>query len=455
MKRLLTAVLLCLSALSAAEPPAGRTPVYVVPVQGEINTAQFYIIRRALKEAAAQKAAVVLDMNTPGGALDATLDIMDALSRFDGATLTYVNAEAASAGSYIAVATQEIWFAPKGVMGAAEAVSATGEDISASMQRKLTSFMAAKVRTLTGESRYRAEVQRAMMDPAYVLKIDGKVLKPAGELLSLTAAEAMAPYGTPPEPLLAAGVADSVDKLLDQRFGAGAYEKRDFALTGAEHLAVWLRAIAPLLLGLGGLLIYIEFKTPGFGVFGILGGILLVLFFAGNYLAGLAGYEPLILFAVGVVLLAVELFWVQGLLIPGITAVIFLLTAVLWSGADLWPDSPQGVSWESFLPALKSFVYGSLLAGLGIFLAARYVPARVYRGALVLEKSLAPEPVPQEKFPPVGSEGMVVTALRPEGVVEIEGRRYPARARLGELPEGAAVSVEALDAFCVIVRKIG
>jgi len=427
--------------------------VYVVPVQGEINTAQFYIIRRALKEAAAQNAAVLLDMNTPGGALDATLDIMDALARFQGLTLTYVNVEAASAGSYIAVATGEIWFAPKGVMGAAEAVSATGEDISQSMQRKLTSFMAAKVRTLTGESRYRADVQRAMMDPAFVLKIGEKVLKPAGELLSLTAAEATARYGNPPEPLLASGVADSVDKLLDQRFGPGAYEKREFALTGAEHLAVWLRAIAPLLLGLGGLLVYIEFKTPGFGAFGVVGGILLVLFFAGNYLAGLAGYEPLLLFLLGVVLLAVELFLVQGLLIPGITALVFLLTAVLWSGADLWPNSPQGISLESFVPALKSFVYGTCLAGMGIFLTARFVPQRVYRGALVLEKSLAAEPIPDEKFPPAGSEGVVVTALHPEGVVEIDRRRYPARVRIGELPEGARVVVESLDAFTIVVRK--
>ena len=440
---------------SFADTAASKTPVYIVPVKGEIDTAQFYIVRRALKEAAADHAAVILDMDTPGGALSTTLDIMEALENFKGLTLTYVNPQAASAGSFIASATQEIWFAPNGVMGAAEAVLSTGGDIPEAMQRKVKSFLGAKVRAISGESRYRAQVQRAMMDPDFVLEIDEKVLKPRGELLSLTAKEAMVQYGQPPEPLLGAGMADNMEALLKQRFGEGGYEIRPFSLTGAERIAVWLNMMAPLLLGGGLLLLFIEFKTPGFGLPGILGIALLGVYFAGNYLAGLAGYEPIILFVLGLVLLGIELYLVQGLLIPGITAVILIVGSVLWSGADIWPQNGEPFSWGVWMPPLRSLIIGVVIASGGAFLLVRFMPRKVYKGSLlVLEKSLAPEAMPQEKFPPKGSRGTVITALRPEGQVQIGEARYPARSRLEEIEAGAAVWVEDHDAFAVIMSRL-
>ena len=68
--------------------------------------------------------AVVLDMKTPGGELEATFDIMEALAKFPGITYTYVNTEAISAGAFIAATTSEIWFAPGGIIGAAAPVAA-------------------------------------------------------------------------------------------------------------------------------------------------------------------------------------------------------------------------------------------------------------------------------------------------------------------------------------------
>mgnify|MGYP001496029254 CR=1 FL=1 len=436
------------------EAPAQKTRVHIIPVKGEIHTAQFYILRRALKEAEREQAAVVLDMDTPGGALDSTLEMMEALDNFSGLTITFVDKEAVSAGSYIAVATNEIWFAPKGVMGAAEAVSATGESIPESMKRKLNSFLSAKVRSFTEGTRYRAEVQRAMMDSDFELEIDGTVLKKKGELLSLTATEAMKEYGEPPQSVLAAGVADNVDDLLQKRFGPGNYERHDFQLTGAEQVAVWLKMIAPLLLGIGVLSLYIEFKTPGFGIFGVVGIVCLSLFFLSNVLAGLAGYEPLLVFLLGVVLLALELYFLQGFLVSGITALLLIVGAVLWSGLDIWPQQDfKNISWDWFLPSLLTMLYAALVMGAGVLLIAKFLPKRVYVGTLVLDKALKDEPTPEEKFPAIGSRGAVLTALRPEGEVQIEGRRYPARARIGELEKGDPVEIVAHDAFAVVVKK--
>ena len=119
---------------------ATQKRVVVIPVEGEIASPVLYILRRGLKEAIDEKAdAVVLDMKTPGGALDVTFEIMEALGKFPRETVTYVNNEAISAGAFISAMTGEIWFAPDGIIGAAAPVSSTGQDVDATMKLKITS----------------------------------------------------------------------------------------------------------------------------------------------------------------------------------------------------------------------------------------------------------------------------------------------------------------------------
>ncbi len=195
--------------------PAKKAVVFVIPVRDEIADPILYILRRGLKEAITQKAdLVVLDMDTLGGSAATALDMMDALNKYPGATATYVNDKAMSAGAFISAATQEIWFAPGGIMGAAAAVTSTGEDIPETMRLKWTSFLRAKTRAVSEGKGYRGDVLAAMIDKDFELKIGDKVIKPAGGLLSLDAVEATKTYGSPPQPLLAAGVAKDLDELL-------------------------------------------------------------------------------------------------------------------------------------------------------------------------------------------------------------------------------------------------
>lgn len=99
----------------------------VIPVRDVIARPILYVLRRGLKEAQATGVrVVVIDMETPGGELGTTLEIMEALDKFDGETLVYVNKEAISAGAIISSVTDEIHFAPGGVIGAAAAVSGGG-----------------------------------------------------------------------------------------------------------------------------------------------------------------------------------------------------------------------------------------------------------------------------------------------------------------------------------------
>ncbi len=447
----------------AVAPGAGPTPepaqmqVVVIPVQEQIGKPVLYILRRGLKEAIEQKAdVVVLDMKTPGGAANITIEIMEALSRFPGQTLTFVNDEAGSAGAIIAVVTDEIYFAPNGVMGAAELVMGTGQDVPEAMKRKMDSYIRAKTRALSGGPSQRAEVLRAMMNADFELKIGDEVIKPKGELLTLSADEAVKPYGDPPEPLLAAGIAEDVEALLTQKYGAGNFTVKTLEVTWSEKLAVWLNTITPLLLGLGLLALFIEFKTPGFGFFGVAGLVLLGVVFLGNFVAGFSGHEPIIVFALGVLLVMLELLFFPGIVVVALTGVLLMLGSLLWSMADIWPNEPLELSGDLLINPLQNLLLG-LTVAVGLFaLLARFLPqgwfwTRLAVGGAVQGTALAPE-IEQVRQSLLDREGEAVTDLFPSGQVEIDGRRYDARLALGAAKAGTPVRVVRHTEFELIVE---
>ena len=451
--------------IPAAAPDQPRVSVYVVPIKDEIDDPQLYILRRALKEAIENHVdAVVLDMDTPGGSVAVTLDMMTALSKFKGRTFTYVNPNALSAGSYIAIATNDIYFAPDGVMGAAAVVGGSGEDVSDTMKLKINSYLIARVHALAGPSRYRADVQRAMMDADFEFKIGDKVIKPPGVLLSLTAKDACETYGDPPEPLLAAGIAPDVDSLLTQVYGKDGYTIRDFHLTWSEHLAKWLNSISAILLGAGILLLFIEFKSSTFGLLGFLGVGLLVLVFVSSYVSGLAGYEPLLLFTLGLVLIAVELFVLPGSLACGFFGSLCFFSSFVWAMLDVWPSEYHfGLTPESFIRPLFNIVFGFALAIVGLAVALRFLPKPRLFGGLVNNAHVPPEKSPASSgaatatgattLPEPGTRGVAMTDLRPLGEIEIAGGRFQARAVQGQIDRGAPVEVVSRKDFALSVKR--
>lgn len=447
---------------AAAGSPAAMARVYVIPVQGEISKPSLYVLRRGLKEAIEREAEmVVLDMDTPGGRADVMLDMMEGLERFEGTTATFVHDEAGSAGALIAAVTDRIYFAPTGVMGAAELITGTGADVPEGLKRKMTSYINAKVRALSGSDPRRAEVLKAMTTPEYELKIDDEVLKEKGELLTLTAAEAVKTYGDPPRPLLADGVVTSVDHLLEQALEGRAHEVTTLELTWSEHVAQWLNAFSPVLLGLGMLGLFIEFKTPGFGIFGLGGGLLLLVVFFGHYVAGLSGHEPALVFGVGVLLVAVEILFVPGTIIIGLAGVVLMLGSLVWSMADLWPNEPVEFSGEVFLGPLGNLGLGLLVSVAGALLLLRFLPRGWFWERMILAGAVgAPRPGAAADQPPaagtfpslVGRRGVAVSGLFPSGQVEVEGRRYEARLEVGFADPGTPVVVRGQRDFGLLVE---
>jgi membrane-bound serine protease (ClpP class) len=147
---------------SASAPEV--TNVYIIPVEDVIDSPNLYILRRGLKEAIINEVSlVVLDMDTPGGRVDICLEMMEMLDRFEGETITYVNEDAISAGSFIAAATESIYFSPRGKIGASAVIQGTGEDVPETARQKIESYLRANIRVMSATHPYRAEVIRAMM----------------------------------------------------------------------------------------------------------------------------------------------------------------------------------------------------------------------------------------------------------------------------------------------------
>ena len=443
------------SDVQAATPKTKKVSVIVIPVRDEIAEPVRYILRRGLKE---KVDVVVLDMDTLGGSAGAALDMMEDLTQFSGTTVTFVNDKAMSAGAFIAAATNEIWFAPRSKIGAAAPVTSEGQDIPETMRLKMVSFLKVSVRSVSEGKGLRGEVISAMIDKDYELKIGDKVLKPKGELLSLTATEAAKTYGEPPQALLAAGIAKNIDDLLAQKYGAGNYEKRTFEVTWSEKLAHYLNKITPILLGLGLLALYLEFKTPGFGIFGLSGIVLLAIVFLSSYVSGLSGHEPILFFAVGVILLALELAFFHTAGVLGMVGLLLMVGSLVWAMADFWPNQPISVAWSGdlLLEPLKNMLIGLVVAGGLLALIARFLPhgwiwQRLAVGGAVSGAGVTTA-VLDEQEALVGREGMAATSLFPSGQIEIDGRRHEARVEVGSVEAGTPIRVVRRTGFNLIVE---
>ena len=335
----------CLGAVTNEIAAGGSRQVYVLPVRDDIAPPIVYLLRRGVKEAMEAGAELlVLDMETNGGRFDSTKEIIQILDQFEGLTVTYVNRDAYSAGAFIAVATKQIYMAPQSVIGAAAPIMMSPggggvDQMPATMEAKMTSAVAARVRASAEKNGHNTQVVEAMINKNKRLEIDGQVLNEEGQILTLTDVEAARKYGDPPKALLSLGTVRDIETLVeDLGFGDAVVVRVE--PTGAERLASWLNMLSPVLLLIGIVGIYFEIKTPGFGLPGIAGLIAFALYFLGSYVAGFSGMEWLLIFALGLVLVALEFFLFPGTIFVGLAGAALMLLALVMAVVDIYPGGP-------------------------------------------------------------------------------------------------------------------
>lgn len=467
-------VVLAASAAEVTPSPAAATAtartVYVLPIRDDIMPPLTYLVRRGVKDAISARAdLLVLDMKTDGGRLDTTEDIIGILSEFKGDTVCYVNDRAFSAGAFIAIATKRIYMAPQSVIGAATPIMMSPEGgvqaVPAGVEAKMTSAVRALVRRVAQKNGHNPEVVEAMIDRNKELKIGDTVINPKGEVLTLTDVEAAKRYGTPPQPLLSSGTVASLDALLAQLGYSGA-RRVEIKPTGAERLGTWINAISPVLLIIGMICMYIEFKTPGFGAPGIISICAFALYFAGGYIAGFSGFEWMLVFFVGVILLAIEFFVFPGTMALGIAGALLMVIGIVMALVDLYPGVPTGPggpalprlagpSQDSIANALRVLLiaaFGSVAAG---WLVSKWLPKTSVYSALVSSTASGAHTTAAyaaQEQALVGLRGVTLSSLRPGGKAQFGDRILDVMSEGDMLPKGATVHIVAVNGGTPIVE---
>ncbi|HYJ03938.1 MAG TPA: NfeD family protein [Chthoniobacterales bacterium] len=460
-------LLLILLGLAALATPIDAREVIrkgdtvVIPLNGEISPPAHLFLRRAVKAAEnAGAGAIVIEMNTYGGRLDSAAEITGVLNRTTIPTYTFINTNAGSAGSLIALATRHIYMSPVSAIGAAAPVLSTGADLPATEKEKTLSYWSALVRSSALRNGHNPDIGEAFMDKEKEVKIVDRVVHAKGSLLTLNAQEATEIING--KPLLAAGIADSVSDLVKKAGLKG--DTVALQPSGFERLAFWITALAPLLLLLGIICAYIEFKLPGVSMPGIIAAICFALFFAGHYLAGLAGWEVVALFVLGLIFVLIEiLFFAQSTIVFGVVGVFLMLGSILWAMIDRYPG-------ETFLPTgdmlatpLRNLFITLVAAVLLIMLLARYLPKTSLYRKFALMTMIPPGPslagAPRVFATALdvtpGMQGTAHTSLRPSGKARFDDHIVDVVTDGEFIAADTPVTVIQKDGMRVVVKQAG
>lgn len=434
-----------------------RPLVYQIPIEDAIEPALLYVIRRGVTEAEKQQAdAIIISMNTPGGRVDVTRDILQIIRDTDIPFYTFVERDAYSAGAIIALATPKIYMAPGSVIGAATPIimSPTGgvQDTNEDVGEKMKSGVAAMVRAAAEQGGHDPELAEAMVRREAEYKIGTNIVSEAGELLTLTSSEA--------EGVLSAGTVEDIPALLDA-IGLPDAEVRELTVTPAEKIARFIATFAPILMmiGLGG--IWIEIKTPGLGLPGLIGVSALILFFFGHHIAGLAGMEDVVIFMIGVALLLIEIFITPGFGVLGISGVVLilfsLLNAMSWQmPGELLPSfTGNGATVQHALGKLALGLSGTVVFGV---IAAKYLPeSRAFRPLVLGQRTDKTEGFTsaRDHSDLVGKEGTAEMNLHPAGRALIDGERVNVITRGEFIEKGTTVKITEARGSRIVVEKAG
>ena len=408
MKRILFLISFMLLSFSAFSSDS-LSVFYRIRLDGDIDVASQRLVVMGLEKATEAGADyVLLDLNTYGGAVNAADSIRTAILRYDKPVVVYVNMQAASAGALISIACDSMYMRTGSSIGAATVVDQTG----GVMPDKYQSFMRGMMRSTAQATGRDPQIAESMVDTAGVL--------------SMT-----------PEEAVKVGYCDGIyDTEIEVARAVAGHEH--FVIRNMEDDLTWLDKLIQFLLNpllrsifmmmiVGG--IFVEIRTPGIGlplvtaVFGAL------LYFAPAYLGHLVSYWEILLFVVGLILIAVEIFVLPGFGVCGVTGIIAVVVSLAFAMVDNaelfhWDGSinlqplimPMGI----VVLSISAAVFGS------VWIVRKLYETRSF-DHIALRQSLTSE----EGFTGVvsglkgliGATVVVFTDMRPSGKVKTDDGR--------------------------------
>ena len=445
MKKLLLLILI----ISASYPDV----VYRVPIEGTIDLGLPPFIKRMIDKAESENAtAIIFDINTFGGRVDAATQIKDAILGSDITTIAFINRRAISAGALISLSCEKVYMTGGGLIGAATAVDMSGKKGS----EKVISFMREEMAS-TAEKRGRnKEIARGMVDEELNfshLVINGDSIsvndiegRKDGKLISLTTEQAIK-YG------IADGTAETIESLMDT-LSLGSLEVAESSENWSESIVRFLTnpVVASLLTTFGFLGILFELQSPGWGIPGFVGLTCLILSLSVSYIAQLATMSDMIFILVGLSLILLEMLVIPGFGIVGIGGIGFMLYGLYLL---LLPEVPVGE--EVLGQAMDGFLIGLVGAIIGILLLGKLMIRSKFWEQLTAPSS-------QKKNQGFsnsqgwedlqGELAVTDTDLHPSGWINIDNQRIFVLSEGGFIEKGKEVTILSVDGNRVIVREL-
>jgi membrane-bound serine protease (ClpP class) len=425
------------AAVPVSEAPAGEATVYRIPVTGVVEMGLAPFISRSLREAAASGAALaVLDIDTPGGRVDAAQQISDALSDATIPVYAYVNRRALSAGALIALATNGIYMRPGSTIGAATPVTGEGERAS----EKIVSAMRSEFRALAEARGLDPRIAEAMVDEE--VEIVGLVER--GKLLTLSTQDATR-MGYAQE-------ASDWDDLMAQ-LGIEEAQVVVTEVNWAERLVRFFThpLVAPFLLSFGFLGLLIEVKTPAFGLAGLAGLVSLGLFFGSHLIIGLAGWEVIILLAIGIMLLLVEALILPGFGVAGVLGTVAVGVSIFLSLIGKMPTM------FDIMIAMQVLGTAVIIVGVTSWQLLKRLPQEgraqglLHRTSMLRELGYSSAALREDL---VGLQGVTLTDLRPAGTARFGDERVDVVSSGSWVQAGTPVRVVRAEGYRHIVEPV-
>ncbi|NQF17380.1 nodulation protein NfeD [Brevibacillus sp. HB1.3] len=432
--RLLFSLLCLIMGMTMLLAPASTTAktyqkAVWIPVDSTIERGLESFLHRAFADAQQQQAdLVILHINTPGGEVNAADQIGQLIRQAPMHVIAYIDNQAFSAGTYIALNANEIIMTPGSSMGAATPIDLAGN----AADIKFISGWSNKMKAAAELNNRNPDVARAMVE----IDTEFPGLKPKGTVLSLDAQQAKR-----------LGYADDVvsnkEELL-KKLGIQPDSLQAIEPTGGELVARWVTSpiVMSLLLiiGLGG--IVVELFAPGFGVAGTISLFAFSLYFFGHYVAGFANWLHIGLFVVGILLMLLEIFLPGG--IVGAIGFLSIVTGLVMAAYD----TKQG---------LASLGVAALVTVIVAFMLVKKYGVKGLFNKFVLGETQSNEEgyvAPRDQRELEGKSGIALTPLRPAGVVKVEGKRVDAVSVGGFIEAGTAITVVQVEGTRIVVAEL-
>jgi len=428
--------------------PDKKVLVYKFDIKKEIAEPVWRITKKSFDEASSMGADyIIIHMNTYGGLVTSADSIRTRILNCEIPTYVFIDNNAASAGALISIACDRIYMRPGGSIGAATVVNQTGQEVPDKFQSFMRSTMRSTAEThgkdtlIQGNDTilkwYRdPRIAEAMVDASVYIEN----ISDTGKVLTLTADEAI-------EIGYCEGKAENIEEVL-RIAGIESYELKEYVATTSDKIIHFL--VSPMISGLlimviiGG--IYYELQSPGIGF--PLGAAIFaaILYFAPLYIEGLVEHWELLIFIVGLILIAVEIFAIPGFGVAGISGIILMITGLTLSMVDnIVFQLDLGLALEATLKALFIVIVSIFLSlSISLILTKQLFGSKRLKFALhsTQEKELGFVGVDASQMKrTIGKTGKAITILRPSGKVEIDGEMYDAISEVGFLDSGVKIKV--------------